>query len=306
MSISAYRLKQFQDSNNIQTGERWKTTSNTALKEVADRLAGSYNRKKASEELYARKISNTKTSISFGNETVNYVSDAQENQLKCMGGSNPEERARQAQRIKAMKAELTTTNFKLGDVMPDYKSTNQEAMEFSASEAFKGTGKVAMNNSLKEAVKKSSISFGNESVAYHTVSHDSMKYHGNTNNFSALKEEVAAMTATLRKHNFSLGDEKVEYQSDYNRGYGTVHTEAYSKSGENKAGMRAIIEDSRSCHFSLGNDKVTYLSNNQAAFQSTESGESAKEVAKGIENAKKMKAELMKTSICIGDDKAYF
>ena len=32
------------------------------------------------------------------------------------------------------------------------------------------------------------------------------------------------MTATLRKHNFSFGDEKVLYQSDYARGTTYIHT----------------------------------------------------------------------------------
>ena len=33
---------------------------------------------------------------------------------------------------------------------------------------------------------------------------------------------------------------------------------AYKRSDENKASMRFIIDDSRSCHFSLGNDKVRH------------------------------------------------
>lgn len=37
-----------------------------------------------------------------------------------------------------MKAELTTTSFKLGDEVPEYMTANRLAMEHSAAEAFKG------------------------------------------------------------------------------------------------------------------------------------------------------------------------
>ena len=196
-------------------GPRWQTVAHSDQAAVAAQLAGKYDNAGQREAMRLRKISNTKTSISFGNESVNYQTDAKASQLKSGGGS-VEERAANAQRIKQMKAELTVTNFSLGDEKPEYESVNHAAM--AAAETFKGTGKVEMNKDVKEAVKKSSIHFGNESVEYKTVGQESMAYHGNLNNFSKLKEEVKEMTATLRQHNFSFGDEKVLYQSDYNRG----------------------------------------------------------------------------------------
>ena len=42
-----------------------------------------------------RKLNNTKTSINFGNEKVHYISDAQENQTRCQGGTSIEERVAQ-------------------------------------------------------------------------------------------------------------------------------------------------------------------------------------------------------------------
>jgi len=45
-----------------------------------------------------------------------------------------------------------------------------------------------------------------------------MEYKGSVGNYTALKDEVKQMTNTLRKHNFSFGDEKVNYQSDYAAG----------------------------------------------------------------------------------------
>lgn len=109
-----------------------------------------------------------------------------------------------------------------------------------------------MNVELKEAIKRSSLHFGNEPVVYQSVAHDGMTYRGNENDFSALKSEVKEMTATLRRHNFTFGDEKVSYQSDYQSGYGSLPIESYRANLDKKSGMKAVIEDSRSCHFLLG------------------------------------------------------
>lgn len=49
----------------------------------------------------------------------------------------------QTERIKAMKAGLTTTNFKLGDETPHYESVNHEAM--ARAETFRGAKKVLLH-----------------------------------------------------------------------------------------------------------------------------------------------------------------
>lgn len=229
-----------------------------------------------------------------------------ENQIKCSGSLSAEERVRQAERIRLMKAGLTTTNFTLGDEKPLYESVNHQSM--AIAETFRGNMKSArpdLNNNLKEEIKKSSIHFGNEKVNYQTVAHEAMRYRGNENNFGKLKEEVATMTATLRKHNFNFGDEKVNYVSDYQSGYGSIPIEAYKSASTGKAGMKAVIEDSRSCHFTLGNDRPHYLSNTHSALKIIE-GHSANDVSKQLERAKEMKQALQKTSIVIGDDQEYF
>ncbi len=50
--------------------KRWQTTTRSSLEEVANQLKGSYDRNAMVEGLKDRKISNTKTSISFGNDKV--------------------------------------------------------------------------------------------------------------------------------------------------------------------------------------------------------------------------------------------
>lgn len=236
---------------------------------------------------------------------VSYISDATDNMNRCSGTTTLEERTQTTQRIKAMKAELTTTNFTLGDERPDYVSANQESMAKVERFRAKEHERAKMNVGLKEAVKKSSIHFGNEPIVYDTAAHDAMRYRGNENNFSKLKEEVQTMTATLRRHNFTFGDEKVNYESDYHAGYGSMPVDAYSQSAAKKKGMRAVIEDSRACHFSLGNDHPQYMSNTHAALRTIEA-QPPGDVNAQIERAKAMKAALQKTSFVIGDDADYY
>ena len=54
------------------SSQRWSTTLTADLERVAKELKGSmyYNTKSRLDELQARKLANTKTSISFGNEEV--------------------------------------------------------------------------------------------------------------------------------------------------------------------------------------------------------------------------------------------
>lgn len=213
-----------------------------------------------------------------------------------------EERATEKQRQKEMKKALTTTNFVLGDAPTEYSSTNREAM--AAANEFKGYKKIAMNSDLKEAIKKSSLHFGNEVVDYTTVQREATKARKSDVDWNKQKEEIASMTASLRKHNFSFGEEKVEYLSDQTRGYGSVPLEAYSQRQEALPAIRATIEDSRSCHFSLGLDKVLYESNTHGGFKSV-GGATPSELAAQRQTLKEMKQALQTTAIVIGDDQEY-
>ena len=229
--------------------------------------------------------------------------ESQQNIL--LKGMSTEERHANTDRIASMKAALTKTSFSLGDATPIYSSTNREAMAAASTwgEASKHARPPGCEE-LKAAIKKSSLHFGNEDVVYKSVAHEGMEYKGNQNNFSKLKQEVADMTATLRKHNFSFGEEKLSYVTDNMSLYASVPPDAYRMRHENRDKMKAIILDTRSCHFSLGQDKVHYQTVNREGME-TMKGHSPANVMEGIERAKAMKAALQKTSICIGDDSEY-
>lgn len=298
------------------TSSRWATTMQAAQDEteraLADELAET--RAKGQEpvdrkaQLRAMKVALQRTSISFGKEKIDYISDTMEKQQQCLVGFSVEERTAQTKRIKDMKAELTQTNFCLGDEIPVYESVNTEAMRFTEKAAL--LGKVEMNTGLKEAIKKSSIHFGNESGTFKSVAHEGMEYilKGNTNDFSKLKRETKELTSNLRKHNFTFGDEKNEYKSDSHRGYQNYGAEHYRQIGEGKAKAKVIIADTRSAHFTFGSEKIDYISDTHRAMRTIE-GTATPEGA-AIEKAQKersrdMKIALTTTSINLGDDEQY-
>ena len=122
-----------------------------------------------------------------------------------------EERMQQKQRLKSMKAALTATNFTLGDTATDYKSANREAMRKADEYTYK---KLVMNADLKNAVKASSVHFGNEATSYTSCSHEGYMNRATANSGEERqkkKDEIAAQTAKLRKHNFSFGEEDIEW-----------------------------------------------------------------------------------------------
>jgi hypothetical protein len=284
--------------------QRWDTTLTADLERVAVQLVGSeyYDTAKRKEKLTKQKLSNTQTSISFGNHKINYISDARENQN--IGGEvkTPAQRAEQKATLKKMKTALTQTNFTLGDEPVVYASVNREAM--AASDNFKGYERVVMNDELKAAVKRSSVHFGNEAVDYTTVQQDASKVRKSDVDRNKLKKDIEVMTAALRKHNFTFGEEKVEYISDQTRGYGSVPIAAYRQRQEALPHIRETIEDSRSCHFSLGLDKVNYESCTHQALR-TCAGAPAKDMKAEMDRTKALKQALQRTSIVIGDDEKY-
>lgn len=281
--------------------KRWETTLSSAQQDVARNMK-SFDRKAMVKDLHDRKISNTRTSIKFGNDPVSYISDARENQTKIQGVQV--DRAADVAAIRKMKADLTVTNFRLGDEEPFFETTSGSAMA-TTNESFSASLKANRSqNNAKEMIKKSSLHFGNEPVDYQSVSHQAMEYRGTAANFAALKEEVGKMSTTLRKHNFSFGEEKVTYQSDYNRGYGSVPLDAYRAGVDKKQQLKTLATESRRCHFTLGHDPVQYQSNTQSALRDVLSRDTG-DGAQSVERAKEMKAALQKTSFIIGDDDAY-
>lgn len=139
---------------------------------------------------------------------------------------------------------MVITETKTGDDLPDYESVNHAAMA-EAEHFDPKDAKRELFADVKEAVKKSSITFGNEPVNYKTVMHEATEYKGNLNNFEATRKEIVAMKASLRKHNFTLGDDRIDYTSDYQRGFGSIGSDFYRSANQHQAAIKSIKADLR-------------------------------------------------------------
>jgi len=255
-----------------------------------------------------------KTSISFGHEPVNYITDNVEKARQCLVGFSVEEKQRQKENAKQMKANLTQTSFKLGDVEPQYMSVNTESMMLTKDAAKLQDKKAekAAAEALKQSIKASSLHFGNEKRTkelMQSVAHEGMEniLKGNTNDFAKLKQDTVDLTNALRKHNFEFGNASLEYISDSHRGYQNYGKEHYGQIVAGREKSKAIIADTRSAHFNFGLDKIEYISDAHRAMNSIgkPTPESRATDAKNKEHAKAMKKALTTTSINLGDDVEY-
>ena len=99
-------------SPNKSKSARWATTMQAAqddtekarMDEILEAKAKGEMPRDRKADLRAMKISLQKTSISFGKEKVQYISDTMEKLQQCLVGSSTEERMAQSKRIKDMKA----------------------------------------------------------------------------------------------------------------------------------------------------------------------------------------------------------
>mmetsp|Transcript_892 Transcript_892/g.891 ORF Transcript_892/g.891 Transcript_892/m.891 type:complete len:288 (-) Transcript_892:186-1049(-) len=278
--------------------KRWVTTTGSSLEDVASKI-GKYDRGQMVADLRSRKLANTKTSILFGNDKINYMSDAHSQQQNVMSGFDVEERKAQALRNKNMKTELTSTNFTLGDEKIDYDTTTKAGLRLAAEATQSGRNKAT----ISVPAQKSSIDFGREVPSYKSVAQEAMAYHGNQTDFQQMKSEVAALKSNLRRHQISMGDAKIQYTTDYREKFQANPENCYDH-GDRKAELRKVIEDTRKCHFSLGDDKPEYISNTHRSQEGV-AGSSTDDMMKAKEHARKMKENLQKTSFVVGFDAEY-
>lgn len=69
-----------------------------------------------------------------------------------------------------------------------------------------------------------------------------MTYHGTTNDFAKMKSDVNALKTHLRRHQISMGDDKVDYTSDYRRGYRDMPADTYMQ-GDRKKELQKVREE---------------------------------------------------------------
>ena len=280
--------------------KRWVTTAGSDMEAVAEvrrNTEDTDSNKLRQEALRSRKLANTQTSIMFGNASVDYQSDARSSQSNVMQGYDIDERNAQGKRNKDMKSQLTRANFSLGDEKVDYDSTAHAGLRNGAH------GMGGRQERCKPS-RESSIQFGAEKeINYRSTAQDSMVYNGSANDFEASRKNVVALKTHLRRHQISLGEEPVEYVTDNQRGFPSIDSSNYDHKNR-KLELRKVIGESQACHFSFGQDNVEYLSNTHRS-QGNNKGVSSADIEREAANAKRMKAQLQRTSFEVGTDPEY-
>lgn len=206
------------------------------------------------------------------------------------------------ERIRKMKADLTKTSFRLGDVPLSYETESKAATTIVGNAAFIEAGRSV----IITPKQNSTISFGSEKPQYKSVSSDAMTYHGSASNFEKGRAEVDAMKTQLRKHNFTFGTEPLEYITDYASGFcGAMQGRSYADILAERQKQNSIALDTRKGHFSLGQDDIEYVSNTHQG--QSQSGKISS--AESIENhavATEIKRKGKLTSVQIGWDPDYY
>lgn len=282
-------------------GARFRTSLQDAQEQTAALLkAAGPGGISSREEIARKKKEIAKTSITFGNDTVNYETQAQ---TAVSGGRTPvslAERTRQAAEIKAIKASLMQTNFTLGEDVTQYEPTSRMPAPTNIAEA-----RGHMSPELAKAIKSSSINFGNHATDYTTVNSEAMAYRGmlTADERAQQKRRQAEMQLRLQKHSFTMGEDKTDYRTNTETAfvrYNTTREEDAARKGD----IQRLTQEIKAAHFSLGHDQVEYQSNTHMAMEHAARAQSSAEPA-DAQRIRQMKLALQKTSFVIGDDPDY-
>jgi hypothetical protein len=195
-----------------------------------------------------------------------------------------------------MKADLTRTSFNLGDEPVHYESEIR-----SSSQAYE-----AGRTEMLRPKQTSSISFGNELPLYASSNAEAMTYHGNMNNFAKSREDVAALTANLRKHNFEFGEEPVDYLSDYQNNFNSSKPHrTFAEITAERSKLKEKTQELRKGQFNFGNDSFEYVSNTHRG-QLESAAVTKNDSALNATLAADIKRRLQKQSIeILGQDPEY-
>jgi len=278
-------------------GKRFITTTESGLAHVASKLHEMDSREAIAKDLKDRKLRNTKTNICFGYDRVKYESDAMARQKEC---ANVHVDQPTPQELRQLKLGLTKTSFSLGHTPTEYKKTSTLPYPVGDMKNYQGQ----LNTEVKNMIKKSSIYFGSDKVKMQPHSHHSFVKHENTNNnFKKRQEEIKELTKQLRAHNFSFGNSKAIYDTDYRRTFNRTYD--IEDTTEQKKIQKEIVKDLRACHFELGHDKTLWETDYQRQIKGVGNGRTMTEIQAELDNAKQMKAGLQKTNFVLGNEDDY-
>jgi hypothetical protein len=279
------------------------------MEDVADRIARGEtdSREQVGKDLARRKISNTKTSIVLGSDVMTYRTDAMDTQLNILmeGGG--------AIQIdgKSLKAALQKSTLDLSGDKPDDPlsvwDTNMTSMLGNVSERY-GNSNIkkyqgVLDPTLAVTLRTSSVSLGSDPSSFGTANQDAMQYNGADIDYKKIHLDNAVAKKKLSQHNFDLshGPEK---ETAYPKLSSSNESYQFDPSKiERSVLSKEVMDDLRREHFKLGYMEADYSTDARSAAANYASA--AKERMEGMERARVLKKQLLKTSVVIGDDDVY-
>ena len=159
-----------------------------------------------------------------------------------------------------------------------------------------------LDPTLAVTLRTSSVTFGSDALSFGTANQDAMKYNGADIDYKKIHLDNAAAKKKLSMHNFELrhgaGDEPCPTLSSSNESYQFDPSKV-----ERSVLSKEVMDDLRREHFQLGYMKTEYSTDARAATSNYELA--AKERIEGMERARVLKKQLLKTSVVIGDDEEF-
>jgi hypothetical protein len=279
------------------------------MEDVAGRISRGEtdSREQVGLDLARRKERNTKTSIVLGSDVMTYRTDAMDTQLNILmegGGATQVDG-------KALKAALQKSTLDLSGDKPDDPGsiwdTNMTTMLGDVSERY-GDSNIkkyqgVLDPTLSVTLRTSSVSLGSDPSSFGTANQDAMQYNGADIDYKKIHLDNAAAKKKLSQHNFELSH-GVEKDTIYPQLSSSNESYQFDPSKiERSVLSKEVMDDLRREHFQLGYMETDYSTDARAAASNYETA--AKERAEGMERARVLKKQLLKTSVVIGDDDEY-
>ena len=211
-------------------------------------------------------------------------------------GATALSRAAHVARVRQLKAELTRASFSLGD------PSNKVSYDTTLKDASRRPATSGYPIVRPKDFKGSSVYFGNDKPDYRSEAvRTALPLESlHNDNYDRNKSDIRAMKESLLAPNFSLGEGRGYYSTEYTDEYVPLSPECYKQYDE-KVKAKALVDDVKKAHFQLGQDTVDYRSNTQLALV----GGNERTLAEAKEQQERNKAlrqQLQKTSFTIGTD----
>ena len=282
--------------------DRFITTTLSGTEDIASRLHEVGDRGKVLQDLRARKLANTSTSINYGFDNIKYESDAMSRQkdiLKAPPRARAQERAEQ----KAMKSALTATHFVLGNDPVSYETEQKLALQDTEGKIKDCQG--VLNDEVAAFIKRSSCHFGSDEPVWQSTMHDAQVKvdYSQMGNKSNMRQEAKKLKAELSAHNFAFGHDKLTYHTDSGDCFLWDPESAKGAMGQM---ADEVKKDLRRHHFAFGNDEIKYETDMQRSMKGVViTKQRLQEMADEKQNAVTLKKQLQQTNYEIGTDAKY-